>query len=57
MDRAYLRRQYPRLGDFVRLADRFDPERKVRNRWLDELLGEEEDGNGERNDGNERTRA
>jgi hypothetical protein len=43
-DREYLRQQYPRLGDFVRLADRFDPERKFRNGWLDEILG---DGDGE----------
>lgn len=40
-DREYLRRQYPRWDDFVALAERYDPEHKFRNAWLEELLGEE----------------
>lgn len=43
-DRAYLVQQYPRLGDFARLAERYDPERKFRNAWLDGVLG---DGSGD----------
>jgi L-gulono-1,4-lactone dehydrogenase len=39
-DAAYLRQQYPRLSDFIRLTERFDPERKFRNAWLDAALGE-----------------
>jgi len=38
-DRAYLRGQYTRLDDFAALVARFDPERKFRNAWIDELLG------------------
>jgi len=38
-DRAYLRGQYPRLDDFARLVARHDPERKLRNSWLDGILG------------------
>ena len=38
-DRAYLESQYPRLGDFARLAARYDPERKLQNEWLAQLLG------------------
>jgi len=38
-DRTYLRGQYARLDDFAALAARFDPERKFRNAWLDEILG------------------
>ena len=30
---------YPRLDDFVRLIDRFDPGRKFRNRFVDACLG------------------
>jgi len=40
VDRAYLRGQYPRLDEFAALAARFDPERKFRNAWLDEILGD-----------------
>ena len=39
-DHAYLRAQYPRLGDFAALAARFDPDRKFRNPWLDGILGD-----------------
>ncbi len=38
-DRDYLRAQYPRLGDFAALAGRLDPEGKLRNAWLDSILG------------------
>lgn len=38
-DRAYLRGQYERLDDFARLAARHDPDGKLRNPWLDEILG------------------
>ena len=38
-DGAYLRSQYARLGEFAALAARFDPERKFRNPWLDQILG------------------
>jgi FAD/FMN-containing dehydrogenase len=38
-DREYLRSQYTRLDDFAALAARFDPDRKFRNRWLDQILG------------------
>ena len=38
-DRAYLKSQYARLDDFAALAARFDPERKFRNAWLDQILG------------------
>jgi L-gulonolactone oxidase len=38
-DRTYLRGQYARLDEFAALAARFDPERKFRNRWLDEIFG------------------
>jgi L-gulono-1,4-lactone dehydrogenase len=38
-DRTYLRSQYERLDDFTALAARFDPERKFRNPWLDQILG------------------
>jgi L-gulonolactone oxidase len=37
-DRAYLRGQYARLDDFAALAARYDPERKLRNAWLDSIL-------------------
>ncbi|MEZ4400288.1 MAG: D-arabinono-1,4-lactone oxidase [Kofleriaceae bacterium] len=37
-DRAYLRRQYPRLDDFAALTARYDPGRKFRNPWLDAIL-------------------
>jgi FAD/FMN-containing dehydrogenase len=37
-DRSYLRSQYARLDDFAALADRFDPDRKLRNPWLDAIL-------------------
>ena len=37
-DHAYLREQYPRLAEFAALAARFDPERKFRNAWLDQIL-------------------
>lgn len=40
-DRDYLRQQYPRWEDFAALAERYDPEHKFRNAWLDELLGGE----------------
>ncbi|HEX5058475.1 MAG TPA: D-arabinono-1,4-lactone oxidase [Kofleriaceae bacterium] len=38
-DRTYLRGQYARLDEFAALAARFDPDRKFRNAWLDEILG------------------
>jgi L-gulono-1,4-lactone dehydrogenase len=38
-DRDYLRGQYTRLDEFAALAARFDPERKFRNAWLDQILG------------------
>ncbi len=37
-DRAYLRAQYSRLDDFAALAARFDPQRKFRNAWLDQIF-------------------
>ncbi len=40
IDRAYLRGQYPRLDDFAALVARHDPERKFRNAWVDEILGD-----------------
>ncbi len=40
VDRAYLRRQYPKLDAFAALTARHDPERKFRNAWLDEILGD-----------------
>jgi len=39
-DRAYLRAQYPRLADFATLAARHDPERKLRNAWIDQIIGD-----------------
>ena len=38
-DRDYLRGQYARLDDFAALAAKYDPERKLRNAWLDGILG------------------
>jgi L-gulono-1,4-lactone dehydrogenase len=38
-DPTYLRSQYARLGDFAALAARFDPDRKFKNPWLDQILG------------------
>jgi FAD/FMN-containing dehydrogenase len=38
-DHAYLRACFPRLGEFAALAARYDPERKLRNAWLDGILG------------------
>lgn len=38
-DRDYLRERYPRLADFAALVARYDPERKLRNDWLDGILG------------------
>ena len=38
-DREYLRGQYARLDDFAALAAKYDPERKLRNAWLDGILG------------------
>jgi FAD/FMN-containing dehydrogenase len=38
-DRGHLRGQYARLDDFAALARRFDPDGKLRNPWLDEILG------------------
>jgi L-gulono-1,4-lactone dehydrogenase len=37
-DRAYLRRQYPRFDDFAGLTERYDPQRKFRNAWVDAIL-------------------
>ncbi len=39
-DRGYLRTQYPRLDDFAALVARFDPERKFRNAWVDQIVGD-----------------
>jgi len=39
VDRSYLLAQYPRLEDFGRLVDRYDPDGKFRNPWLDAILG------------------
>ncbi|HWS31535.1 MAG TPA: D-arabinono-1,4-lactone oxidase [Actinoplanes sp.] len=38
-DPAELRAAYPRFGDFAALVDRFDPQGKFRNPWLESLLG------------------
>jgi hypothetical protein len=38
-DPAYLRRVYPRLGDFRALAKSYDPAGKLENPWLARLLG------------------
>jgi len=35
-----LRRLYPKLPEFVKLLDRYDPERKFRNGFLDRLIPE-----------------
>lgn len=37
-DRVYLRAHVPRLDDFARLCERYDPEHKFRNPWLDAIL-------------------
>jgi xylitol oxidase len=37
-DPAYLRKLYPRLGDFGALVARFDPAGTFRNEWLDAVL-------------------
>jgi L-gulono-1,4-lactone dehydrogenase len=38
-DAAYLRRAYPRFGDFVTLRDQFDPARRFGNPYLKQVLG------------------
>lgn len=38
-DHAYLRGQYPKLDEFAQLVRRFDPEGKLRNAWIDQVLG------------------
>ena len=35
----YLRRAYPRFGDFVALRDEIDPERRFGNAYLTQVLG------------------
>lgn len=40
-DHAYLSASYPRLADFAQLVARHDPERKLRNPFLDSILGAE----------------
>jgi FAD-linked oxidoreductase len=38
-DAAYLRRAYPRFGNFVTLRDQFDPARRFGNPYLRQVLG------------------
>lgn len=38
-ERSYLQTQYSKLEDFAQLVKRYDPERKMRNRWLDQWVG------------------
>ena len=40
LDAAGLADRYPRFGDFVRLRDRLDPDRRFVNSYLDRVLGE-----------------
>ncbi len=39
-DRSYLRDHYPRIADFSELAERYDPQHKFRNTWIQEILGQ-----------------
>jgi len=39
-DPEYLRTRYPKLDDFADLVRRFDPDRKFRNPWIDQILGD-----------------
>jgi FAD-linked oxidoreductase len=38
-DAAYLATAYPRFGDFLRVRDETDPERRFTNPYLDQILG------------------
>jgi FAD-linked oxidoreductase len=38
-DAAYLAAAYPRFGDFLRVRDETDPERRFTNPYLDQILG------------------
>jgi len=38
-DTAYLAAAYPRFGDFLRIRDETDPERRFTNPYLDQILG------------------